>query len=439
MSRDSDPATRVAVLGAGPMGLACALGLLDRGYAVDIYEADDRIGGMSAHFDFDGLSIERYYHFICKPDQPMFDELERLGIADTLRWSPTRMGYYYEGRLHEWGNPVALLRFPRISLLSRLRYGLHMFLSAKRRRWEDLDEVNAVAWIRRWIGPEAYAVLWERLFRLKFHHFTDNLSAAWIWSRIRRVGNSRRSLMQEEMGYLEGGSETILEAWRRAIEGQGGRIHLKQPVTGIERDESGGFRLATPQGEAQADRVISTIPLPFVPRIAHCLPEAEKARYAGINNIGVVCLIYKLKKPVTENFWLNVSDPDMAIPGIIEYSNLTGQEPHIVYVPYYLPREHEKFQEPDNAFIAEATGYLKRINPELTDEDIIAINVSRYGHAQPICEPGFAKKLPDIRTSVPGLYVADTSHYYPEDRSISESTRLGKRLAAMLAEDDRAC
>ncbi len=438
MSPASEP-QRVAVLGAGPMGLACALELLARGHAVDLYEADDRLGGMSAHFDFEGLSIERYYHFICKPDQPMFDELERLGIADRLRWTPTKMGYWHEGRLYPWGNPLALLGFSPIGLLTRLRYGLHMFLSARRRRWEDLDEVNAVDWIRRWSGEEGWKVLWERLFRLKFHDYTDNLSAAWIWSRIRRVGNSRRSLMQEELGYLEGGSETMLKAYRTAIEAAGGRIHLQRPVTGIDRDGKGGFRLATSAGEAGADRVVSTIPLPFVPRIAHCLPEAEKARYAGINNIGVVCLIYKLRRPVTENFWLNVADPGMAIPGIIEYSNLTGQKPHIVYVPYYLPREHEKFRQSDDAFIEEATGYLKRINPQLTDDAILAVHVSRYGHAQPICEPGFAKKLPDIRTAVPGLYVADTSHYYPEDRSISESVQLGKRLAAMLDEDATQC
>src|SRR6185437_1214918 len=56
---------KTAVLGAGPMGLMCALELLKAGHDVDIYERDDRIGGMSASFDFDGLAIERFYHFIC--------------------------------------------------------------------------------------------------------------------------------------------------------------------------------------------------------------------------------------------------------------------------------------------------------------------------------------------------------------------------------------
>ena len=47
-----------AVIGSGPMGLMTAITLLDQGHRVDVYERDDRLGGMSASFDFDGLGIE---------------------------------------------------------------------------------------------------------------------------------------------------------------------------------------------------------------------------------------------------------------------------------------------------------------------------------------------------------------------------------------------
>ena len=57
------------------MGLACAYTLARAGYKVTVFEADDRIGGLSAAVDFDGLSIERYYHFFCKPDEPLFEVL----------------------------------------------------------------------------------------------------------------------------------------------------------------------------------------------------------------------------------------------------------------------------------------------------------------------------------------------------------------------------
>ena len=71
------------------MGLACAYALARAGYIVSVFEGDDRIGGMAAALDFDGLSIERYYHFICKPDEPLFGVLKEFGLADRLRWRTT--------------------------------------------------------------------------------------------------------------------------------------------------------------------------------------------------------------------------------------------------------------------------------------------------------------------------------------------------------------
>jgi protoporphyrinogen oxidase len=167
----------IAIIGAGPMGLACAYHLLKQGHRVEVFEADDRVGGMSAHFDFAGMSIERYYHFVCGSDQPLFDMLEELNIGHLMQWRDTKMGYYHEGTLHAWGDPVALLRFSGLGLISKLRYGLHMFYSTRRRHWQDLDGLEASQWIRRWIGDRAYAVLWQPLFEKKFYQYKDNLSA----------------------------------------------------------------------------------------------------------------------------------------------------------------------------------------------------------------------------------------------------------------------
>jgi protoporphyrinogen oxidase len=71
----------VAVIGAGAMGLAAAYHALKAGHDVVLYEGDSVPGGMAAHFDFGGLSIERFYHFVCKADQPLFDLMVELGIG----------------------------------------------------------------------------------------------------------------------------------------------------------------------------------------------------------------------------------------------------------------------------------------------------------------------------------------------------------------------
>jgi protoporphyrinogen oxidase len=420
---------RIAVLGAGPMGLAVAYQLARDGHQPIIFEADDRLGGMTAAFDFSGLSIERYYHFHCISDHAFLAILDELALADKMHWVETKMGYWFQERLQAWGNPIALLKFKGLSLTAKFRYGLHAFLCTKRNDWQPLDHVEATGWIRRWVGKEAYEVLWRRLFDYKFYDYKDNLSAAWIWSRIRRIGRSRYSLFREKLGYLEGGSETLLQAMRADIEAHGGEIRLKSAISKVVI-EAGIVRGVEVAGQLIAfDKVISTIPLPYIPRLIPDLPVDILEHFRSINNIAVVCVIVKLRKALTDNFWLNTNDPDMDIPGLVEYSNLRPLGEHIVYVPFYMPGEHPKFAEPDQAFLDKVRNYLKKINPELCDDDFIDLHASRYRYAQPICEPGYLDKQPPVALSVKGLWVADTSYYYPEDRGISESIGFGRKIA----------
>lgn len=420
---------RVAVLGAGPMGLAVAYQLAKEGKHPVIFEADDRVGGMTAGFDFSGLTIERYYHFHCISDHAFLQILQELGIESKMRWVETKMGYWYQNALQPWGNPIALLKFRGLSIVAKFRYGLHAFLCTKRNDWKPLDNVEAIGWIKRWVGAEAYEVLWRRLFDFKFYDFKDNLSAAWIWSRIRRIGRSRYSLFKEKLGYLEGGSTTLLDAMSDAIKKAGGEIRLSSRISKVVI-ESGQVKGVVSNGELESfDKVISTIPLPYIPSIMPDLPANIIEKFENIKNIAVVCVIAKLKKAVTENFWLNTNDPDMDIPGLVEYTNLHPLDEHIVYVPFYMPGEHSKFQEPDENFIHKVKQYLKKINPSLSNDDFLDIRASRYRYAQPICGPEYLDTIPDAKLPVKGLWVADTSYYYPEDRGISESIDFGRKLA----------
>lgn len=422
---------KIAVLGAGPMGLATAYQLVKDGHQPLLFEADDRLGGMTAGFDFGGLPIERYYHFHCLSDHGFLQMLDELGIADKMHWRETRMGWWYQGRVQDWGNPLALLRFKGLGPVAKFRYGLHAFCATRRRQWQDLDRENAADWIRRWVGQQAWDTLWRPLFEYKFYHHANHLSAAWIWSRIHRVGRSRYSLMREKLGYLEGGSETLLQAMAAAITTGGGRIFLSSPVQRVITTQGrvSALQLAGQDSVVPVDQVISTVPMPFVPQLIPDLPDAVLAQYRALNNIAVVCVIVKLREALTDKFWLNINDPHMDIPGLVEYSNLRPLPHAVVYVPFYLPTDHPSFADSDTVFADKVRRYLKTIKPALRDNDVLDIRVSRYRHAQPICPPEFLSQLPPYQTGIDGLWVADTSCYYPQDRGISESIDFGRRLA----------
>jgi protoporphyrinogen oxidase len=412
------------------MGLAAAYRAAKNGHSVDLVEAAPEAGGMAGHFDFDGISLERFYHFVCKSDTPTFELMDELGIGDKMRWRETSMGFFTRGTLFPWGNPVALFRFPHLTLIEKLRYGLFAFVCTRRDRWPAIETETAQQWIIRWCGPRIYDTFWKPLFRHKFYEYSDNISAAWIWTRIRRIGRSRQSLLQEELGYIEGGSLTLIDALCDGIRRHGGRIHLGEGAQRVLVQSGKVTGVRTGERTIAADAVISTVPTPLVSALVPDLPADWKERYEAIHNIGVICVIFKLSRSVSPHFWINVSEPDTEIPGVIEFSKLRpfGADT-IVYVPFYMPVTNLKFSWPDERLLQEAFACLQRINPAIAKGDIRATKVARLRYGQPICEPGFAAKIPPIQTPIAGLQIADTCYYYPEDRGIAESVRVGAMMA----------
>jgi len=322
-------------------------------------------------------------------------------------------------------------------LVAKIRYGLHAFLATKRQKnnWNSLDDIEASRWIRRWVGKEAYDILWKKLFDYKFYDYANNLSAAWIWSRIRRIGTSRYSIFREKLGYLNGGSETLLQEMKLYIEQNGGEFRLSCPVSKVEISDLGVKGVIINGHLEEFEKVVSTIPLTYVPRLMPDLPNDLLNKFSSVKSIAVVCVIVKLKRPLTENFWLNINDVDMDIPGLVEYTNLRPLNNHIIYVPFYMPGEHPKYSDSDEIFLDKVKKYLKKINNGLSDDDFIDIRANRYRYAQPICPPKFLENLPPVKLPVKGLWVADTSYYYPEDRGISESIGFGRTIGKRIASD----
>ncbi len=435
MSRNLNATSKIAVIGAGPMGLTAAFELCRRGHRVTLFERDDRIGGMSASIDFDGTKLERYYHFVCKPDTHLFEYLAEFGLSHKLKWVETSMSFYWQGKVHPWGTPLALLAFPGLTWVDKVRYAAHVMWTRRIQDWHPYDKLRATEWLQQWLGTRAYDLLWRNLFYFKFYELQDELSAAWIGTRIKRVALSRKNLFHEETGYIEGGSEVLLNAMAQRISELGGKVELKAAIDEVVIEE-GRLRGVRRGDEIEAfDQVISTIPMPYLLRVLPGLPDAEQERVRAIRNVGVVCVLLKLKRPFTSTFWLNINDPRIEVPGIIEYTNLNPVNgpsgASIVYAPYYMPQTNPKYRRDHAAFIEETLQALELIRPDFDRGDVLAATASRYEFAQTVCSPGFFDTLVPMQSQIPGLFMADTSHCYPEDRSISESIRIGQQLAVL--------
>ncbi len=424
----------IIIIGAGPMGLATAYYALKKGYKVQVFEARDKIGGMSETFDFSGMNIEKYYHFVCGPDTPLFNLMKELNIYDKLKWTDTKMGFFYNGSLYKWGDPISLLKFPHASFIDKIRYGLSVFFGSKIRNYTKLDEMTSIEWLTKWQGIKNYNKFWDPLFELKFYDLKDKISASWLMTRVRRVAKSRKNIFQERMGYIAGSSDTVTLALYNKIIELGGEVHLSSKITEVIIEDSFTKGVKVGNTEYKSDTVISTIPIQYISSITPNLPVKDIDRLNSLDNVGVVCLIVKLTNEITENFWLNINDSRIDVPGMISISNLNIElEDKVVYLPFYLHISNQKYHEPDINFYTKFLDYAKIINSEFDESWVKDYRVFKYEYAQPVATTEFLSKLPTIRSSDrKGFLIADTAYYYPEDRSITESIDLGKKLVEMI-------
>ena len=429
---NSEP--KIAIIGGGPMGLGVSYQLAQDGFKSAIFEADDRLGGMAACFDFKGINIERYYHFHCLSDKAFFKLLKELNLKNQIKWKRTKMGFFFKGYLYEWGSPISVLKFHRISIISRLRYLFHALRCLSIRRWDHLDKIPASVWLKKWLGDNGFDVLWSRLFEYKFYNYKDKISAAWIWSRIKRLGLSRRKF-KETLGVLQGGSNKWITKLEKILREFGVKILLNHPVKkiAIERNR---LKLYTSSKKIEEfDIVISTVPLPIVGKILDPDTFSSKLINKYLNQISIpcVCVILKTKKKITNNFWTNINDARFSIPGIIEFSNLSDIEPYITYIPFYMPKERQEYSRPDEEFINDSIDCLLALNKDFDKSDVIDSHCSRYEFAQPISKINHFKNLPPINPSK-NFWTIDTSIYYPEDRGVSESIDYGRNIAKKIIE-----
>lgn len=430
----------VVVIGGGVSGLVASRFLLQQGAHVVLLEREGFLGGMAASFEWDGIPLDRFYHFLCRGDEKLIRMTRDLGISKHLSWHLTSMGLNYQGSVYPFGTAVDLLRIPLLSLGSKLRFGIGIVRSRFKRGWTDLEDVPAPQWLLSHFGEEAYRLVHDPLISRKFGPYASSLSAAWIWARFHRLGRSRQGVFQREcLGYLKGGTQVLIDALAQEVRSLGGTLLTRNPVEEIVVQDEKVLGVRSKQGEFHAGTVLSTAPLPILPSLIPGISPDLASHLTAVPYIGVVCVLFRLRKGLSPHFWTNMSDPDSPLAGVIEYTNLDPKPElngdRLVYLPRYLPCEDPVYCQRDEDVAQSTFQELERLYPGLAPGDMKAWKVFRYPFAQPICRTGFTRETVQIRTPIPGLYVTDSCLLHPSDRTITDTIDLAEKAGRMILED----
>jgi protoporphyrinogen oxidase len=438
--RSTEDQQHIAVIGGGITGLTAAYRLASEGHRVTLWERGQQLGGQANAFPVAGSALERFYHHLFQSDRHIVALAEEIGIGDRLVWLPSNVGYFADGRIWPLNGALDLLRLGFLPFPDRLRVGLVTAYLQRVRDWKPFEQVTAERWLRRTLGQRAYDRTFGAQLRAKFGSYHDQVAMVWFWGKIWLRTTSRRSPLEgERLGYFRGSFNVLVDALAGAARQAGATLNAGSGPSAIRSVPGGGWELLFDDEKTAVDAVVVTTPSPILARLVPELPERYRRLLSGLEYEAAIVALLQLREPLSNIYWLNVADDDLPFTGVIEHTNFISPEEYggkrFVYLSKYLEPDHPYFALSDEALIETYIPYLKRINPRFDRSWIEESWVFRERAAQPIIPLNYGERIPDHRTGLPGLYLANTTQIYPEDRGTNYSVRLGNDIAALVSGD----
>ncbi len=429
---------KIAIIGAGIAGLSAAYFLQkNSGLEIDIYEKDTDIGGLAGTFPFENTYLEKYYHHIFTHDGYCMDLIRELGLTGQVIWKKTKTGYFSGGIRYPFTTPFDLLNFKPLPFLDRIRFGLSSIFISWYKNVGKLETITTEKFIVKVVGKQGWEKIWKPMLIGKFGDNYNKIPAVWIWERIVQRFRSRGSGGKDEvLGYMKGSFRLLYQGISDKILARGGKIHCNSNVQEIiiEKEYCTGVIV---NGERKAyDAVICTPALPVLVDLCKTAPENYLEPLRKVNYDCTLVAVLVLEEPLGDIYWLNISDTEIPFAGVIEHTNFIPASEYngkvVVYLTKYLSPNHELLAMDDAAVINKYYGELQKVYPQFDAKMVERYFVFRDRYAQPIWPMRYSEIKPAYKTPVQGLYVANTSQIYPNDRGMNFSIKLGKEVAEAL-------
>lgn len=285
LKADASEKKKVAIIGGGLSGLACAKYLVDAGHEPVVYEARDVLGGkVSAWQDADGDWIETGLHIFFGAYPNIMNLFAELDIHDRLQWKIHKMIFAMQQLPGEFttfdfipGIPapfnfgLAILSNQKmLTLAEKIQTAppLIPMLIEGQPFIDAQDELSVTQFMRKYGMPERIN---EEVFiaMAKALDFIDpdKLSMTVVLTAMNRFLNEDNGL---QMAFLDGNQpDRVCAPMKEHIEKNGGTVLCNSPIKEIVTNDDGTVKhLALRNGQKiVADEYVSAMPVDIVKRM----------------------------------------------------------------------------------------------------------------------------------------------------------------------------
>lgn len=445
---------KIAVVGAGWAGLSCAVGLIDAGHEVQVFEAAPILGGRARYADWQQhtatLRVDNGQHILLGAYTETLKLLQHIGVnlMQVLRRSPLTL---HTPTVDQTGLHLHLPKLPAplhlaVGLLTALglswadkKTAARMMRALQNKQWQLLGDCSVTELLDLYQQPARLSqALWHPLCFAALNT-PPALASAQVFVNVLRDSLGGTRVASDLLLPTTDLTALFPQAAAAYIEQRGGEILMRTNLTSIGITH-GGYLLQTAQKSWFAEAVVLAIP-PYrmvelmaglateIPALVPLVHQATQFKYQSITTAYLqyaapcklpfaMCGLHENHAQQHYGQW------------VFDRAALTGQTGLLAVV---ISADGAHLQLENEVLALKLDQQLRQHFPALPEfQASKIITEKRATHA---CTVGLQK--PEMQTGLPGLYLAGDYLDSEYPGTLEAAVRSGQRVAMHLLKQNR--
>jgi protoporphyrinogen oxidase len=401
---------KIAIIGAGPAGLTAGYQLIKKGYKVDLYEADDQVGGMAKSLNLWNQIVDIGPHRFFSNDNRVNEFwLEIVGRDYEMVDRLTRI--FYNNKFFNY--PIKAFNALKNMGVFAAANCLMSFYLQRMKKSKNMDTFEG--WVTDKFGKRLYEMFFKTYSEKLWGISCTELDADFAAQRIKKFslgeavksalfpksGGKHKTLV-DQFAYPVKGTGMVYDKMQQYINDNGGNVHLNSKVKKVLNKENKATGIELEDGkQVKYDIVVSSMPLTLMVNQLNDVPQDILAHTSKLfyRNTIIVYLKIDAKNLFPDN-WLYVHSAELKAGRITNFRNwlpsLYGNEQStILAMEYWCYNEDDFWKLPDDELIELAKKEIK-YTKLVGDANIPNGHVYRIHRSYPVYKTGYKKHLKPV-------------------------------------------